>query len=113
MKLRKTIGILFIISQIVMIIYAKFVPERFFCWAPFDEHTYLDIDVEVNGELLTKEQVEQRYRYKSLGWEPRSINNVFSIIKQYESTYGKEDNASVKVKYSTNGNEEQIWYFNQ
>ena len=93
MKLRKTIGILFIISQIVLIIYAKFVPERFFCWAPFDEHTYLDVDVEVNGEFLTKKQIEQRYRCKALGWEPRSINNIFSIIRQYESTYGKEDNA--------------------
>ncbi|MBO6880782.1 hypothetical protein [Winogradskyella sp.] len=113
MKLRKTIGILFIISQIVLIIYAKFVPERFFCWAPFDEHTYLDIDVEVNGKLLTKKEIAKRYRYKSKGWEPRSINNVFSIIRQYESTYGKEDNASVKVKYATNGNEERIWYFNQ
>ena len=112
MKLRKTIGILFIISQIVLIIYAKFVPERFFCWAPFDEHTYLDVDVEVNGEFLTKKQIEQRYHYKALGWEPRSINNVFSIIRQYESTYGKEDNAQVKVKCSTNGNEERIWYLN-
>ncbi|WP_369999924.1 hypothetical protein [Winogradskyella sp.] len=110
MSLRKKIGLLFIAAQFILIVYAKFVPERFFCWAPFDEHTFLDVDVEVNGKSLSKKEIEKRYRYKSLGWEPRSINNVFNIIRQYESTYGKNDNAKVTVKYSTNGNEERIWF---
>ncbi|WP_179346369.1 hypothetical protein [Winogradskyella ursingii] len=113
MKLRQKIGVLFIVSQIALIIYARFVPERFFCWAPYDEHTYLDINVDVNGKKLSNEEIEKRYRYVSKGWEPRSINNVFNIVRQYESTYGKQDKTSVKIIYTTNGKEERIWNLEQ
>lgn len=113
MKIRHKIGIVFIIVQIISLIVARFVPERFFCWAPYDEHTYIDVNVEINGRQLTKKEIENRYRYKSEGWEPRSINNVFNIIEQYESTYGRNDNTNVLIKYSTNGYKERTWRLKQ
>ncbi len=113
MSIRYKIGLTFIIAQIVLIAVARFVPERFFCWAPFDEHSYVVINVLVDGKQLTNKEIERRYRYLSEGWEPRSINNVFNLIKQYELTYGKDDNATVEVKYSTNGNKERIWNLRQ
>ncbi len=109
MKIRYYLGVAFLLLQVISIVYSQFIPERFFCWAPYDEHTYIDISVEIDGKQLTKKEVKDRYRYKSEGWEPRSIANVFDIISQYESTYGKTDNATVEVNYSTNGQKERIW----
>lgn len=98
------------VAQIISLVVARFIPERFFCWAPYDEHTYINVSVEINGKELTEKEIKNRYHYKSRGWEPRSIHNVFNIISQYESTYGKDDNALVQVKYTTNGKKELTWY---
>ena len=103
------IGFLFIFIQIVSIAYARIIPERFFCWAPYDEQTYYEVFVEIDGKTLTKKEIEFRYHYKSVGYEPRAIHNIFNIINQYESTYGKNDKAIVNVKYSINGHEEKLW----
>lgn len=104
---------MFIIAQIISLAVARFIPERFFCWAPYDEHTYINVNVEINGEQLTKKEIKKRYRYEAEGWEPRSIHNVFNIIEQYESTYGRNDNTKVLVKYSTNGYKELTWRLKQ
>ncbi|WP_248723026.1 hypothetical protein [Seonamhaeicola sp. ML3] len=113
MKTRYYFGITFLLLQVISIIYALFISERFFCWAPYDEHTYIQVSVEIDGKQLTKREVKDRYRYKAEGWEPRSINNVFNIITQYETTYGINDNANVLVKYETNGNKQRIWRLKQ
>ncbi len=109
MNKRLIIGYIFLSFQLLSIIYARSIPERFFCWAPYDEHTYYEMFVEIDGKELTKKEIGNRYGYFSNGWEVREINNVFSIIKQYETTYGKNDKAIVKVKYSINGRDEKIW----
>ena len=109
MKLRFLFGILFLGLQLGCIIYARFVPERFFCWAPYDSHTKFETFVTINGKTLSQEEAENRYGYKMKGWEQRSIDNIFSLIKQYELTYGKNDMADVTVLYSTNGKPEKEW----
>ena len=55
------------------------------------------------------EEAEKRYKYKMGGWEQRSIYNIFSIISQYEKTYGKNDEARVTIVYSINGHQEKVW----
>ena len=110
MKKRYLIGVLFLFAQVISIVYARFTEERFFCWGPYDQHTYYEVTVKIDGMDLNKNEIEKRYRYKPMGWEPRSIHNVFSIIDQYESTYGQDQNAIVLVEYSTNGSEEKTWY---
>lgn len=111
MKLRFFISSLFIVIQIALIIYARFIPERFFCWAPYDIHTKFEVNGNINGEDVGTKELSWRYGYRMQGWEQRSIYNVFSIIKQYETTYGKEDIVEVKVNYSVNGHQEQVWQF--
>ncbi|MAX71353.1 MAG: hypothetical protein CMC76_09680 [Flavobacteriaceae bacterium] len=108
-KFFKVIGVVFLLLQLASIIYARFIPERFFCWAPYDEHTHYSINVTIDGQTLSKNQIKQRYHYRPEGWETRSIDNVFSIVQQYEDTYGKNDQAKVEIRYNTNGNSEQIW----
>lgn len=103
----------FLAVQLFSIGYARFTPERFFCWAPYDQHTYYTVTVHVDGRMLSSEEVQRRYRYRSQAWEPRRIDNVFSIIRQYETTYGRADSAEVIVRYSTNGESERTWRWPQ
>lgn len=109
MKVRVFIGILFLFLQIGGIVYARFIPERFFCWAPYDQHTKFQVFVTIDGKTLSSDETETRYKYKMKGWEQRSIHNIFSLISQYENTYGKGDNAHVTMIYSINGHEEKEW----
>ncbi len=106
------IGILFLTLQIFSVIYAQFIPERFFCWRPYDNHTYYKIDVNIDKTYLNEEKIEKRYRYKPQGWEPRSIHNIFSIVRQYELSYGKNDSAKVTIIYSINGGQNKLWKIN-
>ncbi len=109
MKANYIIGTVFLFLQIGSIFYARFIPERFFCWAPFDQHTYMEIQVTINNNELSEIEILKRYRYKAKGWEPRSIDNVFNIIEQYERTYGLHEDAEVFIKYSTNRHQEENW----
>lgn len=110
MKKQYILGILFLLVQLISIIYARVIPERFFCWAPYDEHTYIEVFAEIDDIKLTKNEIQERYHYKSIGWEPRSIHNIINIINQYESTYGKEEKAIVQIIYSTNGRKNESWH---
>ncbi|MCK5443430.1 MAG: hypothetical protein KAJ23_16210 [Maribacter sp.] len=111
MKLKYFLGGIFLFIQICSIVYARFIPERFFCWAPYDEETYLNTIIIVGDKSLSKKEVNNRYRYQVNGWEPRSVNNVFNIIEQYEKTYGENENAQVTVKYKTNGHKMKEWVY--
>jgi len=111
MKFRVFIGILFLLLQVGSITYARFIPERFFSWAPYDSHTKFEVRVTIDGETLTTEETVARYQYKMKGWEQRSIYNIISLISQYEYTYSKNENAKVIMTYTTNGDEEKTWKF--
>ena len=113
MKNRFIIGILFLGLQVALVVYARFIPERFFCWAPYDIHTKYIVKVTIDGQLLSNEETRLRYRYKPEGWEQRSIFNIISQIEQYETTYGKSDKAHVEVVYSINGKPEETWTLKQ
>ncbi|WP_299779666.1 hypothetical protein [uncultured Formosa sp.] len=99
--------------QVGSIGYARFIPERYFCWAPYDEHTYYTISVKINGQLLSEQDIKKRYHYQAVGWEPRAIDNVFSLIRQYETRNRIEDHAEVQVIYRTNGHDEKVWSFSK
>jgi hypothetical protein len=106
---RHIAGLVFLALQVGAIVHARFIPERFFCWAPFDEHSYFRIEVEAAGRRLSRSEVEARYRYRAEGWEPRSIHNVISMVRQYESSYGRGSDAQVTIRYVVNGHPEKIW----
>lgn len=102
-------GVAFLGAQLASILVAPFLPVRFFCWAPFDEHTRYSIEVAVDGRALGREEIARRYRYPQAAWEVRDIDNVISIVRQYERTYGAGDGARVTVTYRTNGHQERRW----
>ena len=105
------IGMFFLFLQVLGVCYARFVPERFFAWAPYDEQTHYHIQVVIDEKLLSEEEVTKRYRVASQRVESRTIHNIFNTIVQYESTYGSEDEAKVMVTYNINGKGEQLWQY--
>jgi len=102
-------GAAFLLIQVFSIIYAQFIPERFFCWAPYDQHTYYEVQVQLKDSFLTTDAVKKRYGYKAKGWEPRDFDNIISIINQYERSYGSNDDIKVSILYSINGRPKEIW----
>lgn len=109
--MRKFFVLVFFSLQIGGIFYSRFVEERFFCWAPFDQISLYEVRVELNGQSLYSQEINQRYNLPSTGRENRSIHNVFDIISQYEETYGKDESVSIKVTYRINGKAEEEWNF--
>jgi len=104
-----TAGAVLLLFQVVMIFYARFVPSRYFCWAPFDIQTEYKLHVEVNGKTLNAKEVRGRYRRPQNGTDNRSPHHVMDIIQGYEETYGRSNPARVEMRYRVNGKQEQVW----
>jgi len=98
-----------LLFQLGMIGYARFVPTRFFCWAPYDSQNKYQIQVVLNDRELIPNEIEARYRIPQKGYDNRAISHVIKILQQYEETYGQSDKALVKLRYSVNGKKEQVW----
>lgn len=106
-------GVAFLLAQVAGIAWARFVPERFFCWAPYDEHSRFEVRVAIDGRPLSPDEVSARYRYPARAWEPRSIHNIISQVRQFETTYGRDDGAEVVIEYVTNGRPKETWTWPQ
>jgi len=109
--LRTLIGVSILVFQVAMIVYARFVPSRYFCWAPYDIQSDYRIDVKVGDRTLTPAEIRRRYRRPRQGTDNRSIQHVMDIISQYEETYGRNDHAQVALRYRINGKEEEQWRY--
>ena len=82
---------------------------KYFNWVPYDEIAHYHIRVQLRGDTLSEAAIEQRYRKSARGRENRDIDNLLSLIRQYETSYGATDQARVQVTYRINGREEYIW----
>ncbi|MCU1261253.1 MAG: hypothetical protein JWO80_4138 [Bryobacterales bacterium] len=107
--MRIAAGAALLLFQVAMVIYARFVPSRYFCWAPFDTQTDYRLQVSVGGRLLTSREVRARYRRPQVGTDNRSPQHVIDILQGYEQTYGAADHAQVVMRYRVNGKQEQVW----
>ena len=107
--MRTFVGVSILAFQLVMIVYARFVPSRYFCWAPYDVQTEYRITTVVNGRKLTESEIRGRYRRAQHGTDNRSPQHVIDILQGYEESYGRNDHAQVTMRYRVNGKEEQVW----
>jgi len=108
-RLRALVGIGFLVFQLYAIARARFVPSRYFAWAPYDAISLYELDVRIDGRLLTTDEVRARYELPSLGRDNRAIQHVIDAVRQYEATYGVGDDATVLLRYRTNGGPERSW----
>ena len=107
--MRTIIGVAFLSFQLVMIVYARFVPARYFCWAPYDAQSEYTLHVTIDGRPLTPQEIRRRYRRPKHGFDNRSIQHLIDIVQGYEQTYGAGHHAQVVMKYRVNGRQEQQW----
>ncbi|MDX1640191.1 MAG: hypothetical protein R3220_00745 [Balneolaceae bacterium] len=101
--------IIFFALQVLGIVMGRFTSVKYFCWAPYDEISQYEITATVNGRELNEDQILHRYRKFKKGRENRSIHNLISIIRQYETTYGNNEDANVELSFVTNGHRKTIW----
>ena len=113
MNWRIGIGTALLALQAGAIVRARFVNDRYFCWAPFDQQTKYSIAVDIGGERLTPDQIRRRYRRPAEGYDNRSAQNLFDIITLAEQKFEKWGRSRVRVLYSINGREEREWRYPQ
>lgn len=107
--MRTAAGLALIFFQLAMIVYARFTPSRYFCWAPFDIQTEYNLQVHVAGRELSAREIRARYRRPQIGTDNRSPQHVIDILQGYEEKYWRADHAQVRMRYRVNGKEEQTW----
>ena len=111
--MRTLLGAVLLAFQIGMIVYARFVPSRYFCWAPMDSQNLFSVRVVINGRELSTDEIVSRYRQPQQGGNWQSIQHVKDKLQQYEETYGRTDNAKVEMTYTVNDGKEQFWEWPQ
>src|SRR5579872_1503913 len=113
MSVRSGVGLALLLFQVAMIVHARFVPSRYFCWALYDVQTEYSLRVEINRRELSAQEILARYHRPQHGNDNRSPQHVIDILQGYEETYGKNDHAAVEMRYRVNGKQEQIWRWPQ
>jgi hypothetical protein len=111
--MRTAVAVAILGFQLAMIVYARFVPSRYFCWAPFDVQTEYWVTATASGHQLSAREIRARYRRPQHGTDNRSPQHVIDIFQGYEEHYGKNDHAQITMRYRVNGKEEQVWRWPQ
>ena len=106
-------GLALLAFQVGAIVHARFVPERYFCWAPFDQQTDYRLEATVNGRNLTPGEISQRYRRSARGTDNRSYQHIIDIVQRTEQQYHSDDRVEVVLTYRINGRQEQQWRYQQ
>jgi hypothetical protein len=113
-SMQTVIPIALLIFQLGAIIYARFVPTRYFCWAPFDTQTDYVATSIVNGHQLTAAEFQKRYRRTERGFDNRSPQHVIDMLEQVEQKRAAlGDHARIFMKYRVNGKELREWRWPQ
>jgi hypothetical protein len=101
-----------LIFQVCAICYARFVPTRYFCWAPYDTQTVYDARATVNGHELTSKEFLLRYRKPAHGGDNRSPQHVIDMLAQTEVKHARDgDRTLINMIYRVNGKEPQKWHW--
>ena len=108
--MRNLIALLLFGFQLGAIVYARFVPTRYFCWAPYDIQTDYVATATVDGNRLSGAEFRKRYRRPARGFDNRSPRHVIDMFQQVEEKRAKlGEQARIVMKYRVNGKEEQEW----
>ncbi|MEZ5352921.1 MAG: hypothetical protein R2762_09825 [Bryobacteraceae bacterium] len=109
MTIRLIPAVAWLLFQLGAIVYARFVPSRYFCWAPYDMQTEYVVQASVGGRELTPAEIRARYRRPARGVDNRSVQHVIDIFEQTEQRYHRDDPAAIVIKYVVNGHRKGEW----
>ena len=108
--MRIAIPVLLLAFQLGAIIYARAVPTRYFCWAPYDTQTQYDATATVNGHILTPAEFRIRYRRPEHGSDNRSPQHIIDMLAQAEARHEKlGDKTIILMEYRVNGKDLRVW----
>jgi hypothetical protein len=105
----KWLGIAFLCFQLGLVVWARFVPQRYFCWAPHDSQVEYTLKVAINGRELDDKGIFERYRRHQKDRDVRAAANVQKMIVQRDTTYGQNDDVTVVMEYAINGIGQAPW----
>jgi len=106
---RLAVGVALLVFQLGAIVWARFVPARYFCWAPYDMQTAYEVVVRCDGRELTPREIRERYRRSAKGVDNRSVQHVIDIFQQTELRYHPQDRAEIVLRYRVNGRGNGEW----
>jgi hypothetical protein len=96
--------------QLGAIVYARFVPTRYFCWAPFDTQTDYVATATVDGHQLSGSEFRKRYRRPANGFDNRSPQHVIDMLRQVEEKRAQMgEQTRIVMRYRVNGKEPREW----
>lgn len=108
--MRIAIPIMLFAFQLGAIVYARFAPTRYFCWAPYDIQTDYVATTTVNGKKLSSAEFRQRYRRPQRGFDNRAPRHVIDMLEQVEEKRAKlGEQATIVMTYRVNGKESREW----
>jgi hypothetical protein len=105
---RTILAVSLLFFQLAMIVYAQFVPWRYFCWAPNDYNVEYTLAVTICGRRLSPQEALERY-HLSEGKSQNPAEHIIDMVRQYEETYGNNDHAQVVLRYRVNGRSDGEW----
>jgi hypothetical protein len=109
MSFAQVIGAGFLLGQLAWMLYEQTRPTRYFCWAPNDYVTDYQLAVTVAGRALSDEEVLRRYHWPRQGRFENVPQHLIDIVRQFEHTYGRAEEAHVQLVYRLNDHAEQEW----
>ena len=109
--MRTAIVIALFAFQLGAIVYARFVPTRYFCWAPYDTQTDYTATATLHGKKLSAAEFRRRYRRPARGFDNRSPQHVIDMLQQIEQQLPPADQAVIVLKYRVNGKEPREWHW--
>ena len=95
-------------SQLGMVVYARFDPMRYCCWAPFDSLNRYHVRAVVAGHELDKWEFRHRYGLFQQGTDG-AIQHVKDILVQVERGKDRGARAVLSMTYTTNSIHPQRW----
>lgn len=107
MTYRNAIAVIFLLAQLLGIVAARFMPHRYFAWAPHDVQVEYSITASRDGVSLDSGEIFERYRLRAHGWEVHAASHPPDIITRYERA--SDDNVQVELRYRVNGGPLQYW----
>ncbi len=108
-RLLAAVGIAILAVQVVVVVGALAGASWWFSWGPNDYLYQYRIDATVAGKPLDAADIEHRYHVDAGGIYENPIDGLLGLIRTYESTYGRNDRASVVVRYRLDNGREHVW----
>lgn len=81
---------------------------RYLAWAPNDYDVAYRLDVVAGTRHLTAAEAKARYHLSGPRWE-FPVEQLQDLVRRYERSYGRDDHATVVLRYRISGRAEQTW----